>query len=586
MIDMNFKYLAVLGLILTIITIGAVSASDNQTADDDIKININEYGIYEDSADIVTSIYSPEESGNVSVSVDGTEYFNKNISSCEKSDDRYYSFIRLNQLTPTLKVGEYNLTVKYNNHTKNGILKVDPLIEIDDYVISGNDGYGICSINDYPLNGTVKVFFDGVQCYKKTYKGNGWNGIYWENLNIKTNINYGKHNLKVIYSKNKGKTYTCEKNITYTYNFDMLIYADEKTGVYPDKTFKTDLTVSIDVPKDASKKVIVKFNGKTYKVTPSKGQATLKLKNLNLKLGFYRISATYSDSKYPKKTIRDTFSVDPSISYSAIISVGQDEHIHIIAPAGSKGSATLYNGEITSYDGDQYMHVTTKVAKSSIVNGHGAFSLKNLSKGYHKFYLNYTVDGINYGREIYIDVVKNIPEFSSSISASEIKKGQGVIVKVKGPARNTPVKIFVDGHLYKSPSMKNGKVKLAIADLSKGRHKIDIYYEKSYKYYSKTYYLTVKSKIIELNLKKVNVVRSTSKLTLKATLKIDGEKAANKKIKFKFSDKTYKVKTNRKGVAELTVSKKTLKELQAGTTVTYKASYGDVTVKHAVEVGK
>lgn len=87
-----------------------------------------------------------------------------------------------------------------------------------------------------------------------------------------------------------------------------------------------------------------------------------------------------------------------------------------------------------------------------------------------------------------------------------------------------------------------------------------------------------------LVLKKVTVKRSAKKLTIKATLKIKGKSAKGKTIKFKFNKKTYKAKTNVKGVAKITLKKSALKKLKKGKRVTYSATYGKVTVKQTVKV--
>ncbi|MBE6500961.1 MAG: Ig-like domain repeat protein [Methanobrevibacter thaueri] len=94
----------------------------------------------------------------------------------------------------------------------------------------------------------------------------------------------------------------------------------------------------------------------------------------------------------------------------------------------------------------------------------------------------------------------------------------------------------------------------------------------------------VKKNTIKLTLKKVKVKRSAKKLVLKATLKINGKAAKGKKIIFKFKGKKYKAKTNKKGVAKVTIKKKVLKKLKRGKKVTYTAKYGKVTKKVTVKV--
>lgn len=92
-------------------------------------------------------------------------------------------------------------------------------------------------------------------------------------------------------------------------------------------------------------------------------------------------------------------------------------------------------------------------------------------------------------------------------------------------------------------------------------------------------------KVIKLTLKKVKVKKSAKKLVLKATLKING-KAPKKgtKIKFTFKGKKYIGKTNKKGVAKVTIKKKVLKKLKVGKKVKYTAKYSTKTVKRTAKV--
>lgn len=86
------------------------------------------------------------------------------------------------------------------------------------------------------------------------------------------------------------------------------------------------------------------------------------------------------------------------------------------------------------------------------------------------------------------------------------------------------------------------------------------------------------------------VSKKAKKLILSAKLKINGKLAKGKKLTFKFKGKTFKVKTNKKGVAKLTIKskvlKKLLKKVKAGKKVKYQVSYGKKTVKKTLKVKK
>ena len=86
------------------------------------------------------------------------------------------------------------------------------------------------------------------------------------------------------------------------------------------------------------------------------------------------------------------------------------------------------------------------------------------------------------------------------------------------------------------------------------------------------------------------VSKKAKKLIISAKLKVNGKLVAGKKLTFKFKGKTFKVKTNKKGVAKLTIKskvlKKLLKKVKAGKKVKYQVSYGKKTVKKTLKVKK
>jgi invasion protein IalB len=87
--------------------------------------------------------------------------------------------------------------------------------------------------------------------------------------------------------------------------------------------------------------------------------------------------------------------------------------------------------------------------------------------------------------------------------------------------------------------------------------------------------------------KKTVKVKKGKKLKLQAKLKWSNGKAIKgKKITFKFKGKKYKAKTNKKGVAKVTIKKKVTKKLKKGKKYSYSATYKTDTVKGKVKVKK
>lgn len=606
---MRFKYFLMIGFILFFISIGAACASDNATEcdvmcedvssddvlseRDDQEIVIHEEGWEEDDYEIINVYSSKELSGNITVSIDDVQYYNGDISKCKRyvdvpPEDSYY-YITQKQLSPNLGIGKYNLTVSYNNHVKSGIFTVANMIEIQENILDDSNDYSICVIHDSePLNGTVRITLDGIQYYSMKFHGYDDEdcSILWSDLNLPKGFKYGTYDVKVTYKKSNGKTYVNEAKVKYDYNFYLGLYFTTTASVYPATSFRTDVTFYITLPADAKNKVSIKFNGEKYSVALKKGEAKYTIKDVKLDVGEYEAYATYSDSKYPKRTVNDSFAVMPSLEWPAEMSVGQDEYLHIVCPKNSEGTATFYQGKyVSDDDDDQWLVVTKKLGTAKIVDGHAAFSLKSLPKGYQHFYVNYTINGFNgdYG-EIHIDVVENSKGFSSSLSADKIRIGKTATLTVKGPSGSGKVKIYLDNMLYKKASLSSGKIKHTFYGLKVGTHKIEVFYQKSKKSYSKTHYVVVKPHSIKLSLQDVKVKKSAKSLKIKVKLKVDGKKAKYKNIKLKFNKIAFKAKTNKKGVAKFTITKKVLKKLKVGKEVTYKAAYGGKSIKKIVKV--
>ena len=90
----------------------------------------------------------------------------------------------------------------------------------------------------------------------------------------------------------------------------------------------------------------------------------------------------------------------------------------------------------------------------------------------------------------------------------------------------------------------------------------------------------------KITLKTVTVKKSAKKLTLQATLKKGSSPLKSKSVTFKFNGKTYKAKTNSKGIAKVTIKQNILKKLKVGKTVTYMAKYSSFTAKKTAKVKK
>ena len=146
----------------------------------------------------------------------------------------------------------------------------------------------------------------------------------------------------------------------------------------------------------------------------------------------------------------------------------------------------------------------------------------------------------------------------------------------KVAASGVSVKFTINGKSTTVQTDKKGIAKIKITDVPKKYTMTTTFNGKSVKN-------TVTVKQV-LKTKKVIVKKTAKKFTLKATLKINGKLQKGKLITFKFKGKTYKVKTNKNGVAQKILNKKVIKKLKKGKTYTVKVTYKKDTIKTNVKV--
>jgi hypothetical protein len=129
----------------------------------------------------------------------------------------------------------------------------------------------------------------------------------------------------------------------------------------------------------------------------------------------------------------------------------------------------------------------------------------------------------------------------------------------------------LNGKTYTKYTNANGYASLKI-NLKPGKYTI----KASYGTTSVSNKITVKSTIItkDITVKKGKRIRFSAKL-----LNSNGKILKNKKLTFKFKGKTYKIKTNSKGIATLNI----INPYKVGTYKIY-TTYGSLTVKNNVKI--
>ena len=552
----------------------------------------------------VLDVYDYPTKGTLIVTVNGNKRFSAVINDPDGDDTE----VQLSDLNITSN-GNYVVSAKFIvNSTSQEVILDQKTVEVDvdnwdadEYVsvyTSANildSDEEVAEITDYGyINGTVTVDVDGANKLTKVFKDDDEETdfeITVGNLGLYNNITYGTHTVKVVYMKNgvdkhelirSVEFYARDDYVSISSDVDVLSHYNNVVYVEDmDDYLNGTLSVYIDGVLKFTKNFAASEEKYDFEVTVD------DLKVYNSLFGTHNVKAVFMKNGVEKHELERPveFTVTPDFVYSESLSVGEKETLVINYLKSFTGTATLYNAHWEG--GDLVKGTVAGSAKFS--NGVATIPFGSLSKGAHYFLVNIT--GYPHEQTVEVYVSENTPGLSASVSASEITVGGSVVVKFNSPTSTNHVQIDVDGNRYASV-IASGAVSQEIKGLTAGTHKIKVFFEDEGKFYSNTFYVTVKNPTpakkdtIKLTLKKVKVKKSAKKLVLQATLKINGKAVKGKVIKFKFNKKSYKAKTNKKGVAKVTVKKAVLKKLKVGKKVKIQATYGKTTKKLTVKVKK
>ncbi|MBQ2651977.1 MAG: hypothetical protein IJF83_00325 [Methanobrevibacter sp.] len=314
------------------------------------------------------------------------------------------------------------------------------------------------------------------------------------------------------------------------------------------------------------------INGKSTLVL-SDGDGVAKIEITEVP-GIYEMTTTYNNQTYKNN-----------------VTVGLNPDTCIVTDVNNisvdYGSGEFFTVKVVSSDG--------KVAASGAVvnftiNGKSTLVLSD-GDGVAKIEIT-EVPGIYemttaYNNQIY----KNNVTVNLNISTCKIAENRDISVDYGGgkyftvkvvssdgkvAASGASVKFTINGKSTTVPTDANGVAKIKITEVPKKYTITTTFNGKSVKN-------TVTVKQV-LKTQKVTVKKTAKKFTLKATLKINGKLQSGKWISFKLNGKTYKVKTNSKGVAQKTLNSNVIKTLRKGKTYTVQVTYLKDTIKTTVKV--
>ena len=327
--------------------------------------------------------------------------------------------------------------------------------------------------------------------------------------------------------------------------------------------------------KDSNLTIYSTANGKTILIMKDNdilgsaivndGKATF---DLTLDSGTYVIVTPYGDEE-----VLNGFEIMKSIDIPESVKIGYKYKLIL--------DSTFYDGEgIELFFRDMPAELDGKTYNFTIENNEGvlSLSLSNLAIGTHTLILKNPET-----LEQSVTTIKVVSRFSGN-SNVKMYYGDGSTYKVRVYGNNgAPV------GANKIVTIKFNKVTYKVKTNSKGYAIFKIPYTAKPGIYTlfATYGQTIKNTINikqVLTLQKVNVKKSAKQLVIKATLKNGKTPIKNKVVRFNFNGKAYSVKSDKYGVAKITVTKALLNKLKVGKVVTYQATYIKNTVKQSVKV--
>ena len=523
----------------------------------------------------------------VSVSIDG-EIQEMNY---EIHGDGAYNGARLLTLdiAKQFSVGNHTITVNvtgdefFTKKSFEGVLTVMPVISVERDIMNG-DNITLYMPDD--ATGDVEIWLtylesETLKPYKyTTAKAAGDVFIPLVNLTV------GLYSFDYRYTGSDGYKIGCH-DLFFTVNPDI---------TYP-KQFQigTDASISIDYPGHNGTLIVEDDDYITIgSAKLVNGKANISLAHTVLPEGECTLRVTFEDVYAVDD---DGYEYTNTYWYYPIINVTKPA-ITIPNERILLGDDAKVSADLPGFNGTLIVRKYVKEGEgyaADLVNGKADVKVIDLSEGKHSYYAHLMLNKLDidgnatfdeYFWEFDVDVVNPISAKDATVIYTQTSKYSATIKDLNGKAVSSGKVTFyiLDGKkqiLKKEANIKNGVATMSFKITTAPKtYTIKTVYNKA----SISKKLTVKHAV---TLKSATVKKSAKSLTIQATLsKVNGKYLKNKQVTFKFNGKTYKAKTNSKGVAKVTIKSNVLKKLKVGKKVTYQATYLKDTVKKTVKVKK
>jgi hypothetical protein len=340
----------------------------------------------------------------------------------------------------------------------------------------------------------------------------------------------GNYSMQVSFSGND-KFYALSRTYSFTIGYGFHI---------PDEVEYGDSSkVYLELPADAQGNMTVLVDGVLFKsVRLNGGYAEVIIDSFAP--GEHDITLKYDGSDYDIADAEASFTALPKISLTYRFTTGEDGFVSVEVPKQS-GGYVIFN-------------IDEKAYRVDITDGIARFSLNSLSAGEYDIYIDY------YGADGFEDLdqwrVVTVSKAKMKVDCA-VATFKGINVKIKLLTKDgkslasKTVTVKFNGKSYKLKTDKNGILT----------------FKKSLKLKKKKYTLKISymgtglTKSLKVNPIHIKATKTKGKLVVRAYI---NKKIKNEIVKIKVNSKTYKVKTNRNGVAKLSIKKpKTIKSIRA-----------------------
>ena len=480
--------------------------------------------------------------GDVIITVKGEDYILAN----------YTEAVVDGKVTKTiggLDAGYYTIAVKYagdDNYnavdvTKGvNVAKAQPVLGVVIADVDYGNGFVIeatlTGVNSAPLSGNVIVTVAGKEYTVKVTDGKGIAtgdrlaaGTYafaaaWA----------GDDNYNIVTENGDFKVNKVDSSVAVNVN-------DIKVG--------EELTITVNVPSDATGDVTVSVDGKEYKVAIENGKAVKTISGL--KADDYTVTVKYAgDNNYNEATADAEFSVSKISDYNMDISVpeikeGVNSTISVDLPKDATGTVTV------EIDGKKYT--------ANVIDGTANVIVSGLSAG------DYNITTVYSGDAKYDSMTKKgnitvIPNVNVNLDVSDVEMiyhdGSRLIAKLTDfqgkPIVNATIYFSINGVTYAKTTDANGTASIGL-NLESGAYPVIVDYNgsASYSKISKNITVTINPSIIADDL--VKMYKNDTKFSAKF-LGSDGKVLADTQIKFNINGVLYSRITNNDGVGSLAIN--------------------------------